>query len=256
MAEIVRVGGWALRGLGYSYGVSERAVPMLAWMEAATGGALSSIRKRENAIMASCRSRGLSAQASPAGGRHVEACGHHLIEVGPPAMDVLTVDVRRAGQGSLALASAIGSNFVPALAHLLAHRKLAGAALVKADDGQTITCLTFGPGYVSEAVQEADDGAPFFLDGATDPDRAARAWTGHRVEARSATDGYVGFVAWRGEEAPRLEGAENLVERVEKAWSFGIETALEDIQYLYKLETRAWAPTSERSRSQAGYGKF
>jgi hypothetical protein len=41
-----------------------------------------------------------------------------------------------------------------------------------------------------------------------------------------------------------IEGAaeHNLATRVDAAWKGGFETELDDIKYLYQLETRAWAP--------------
>lgn len=257
MAEIARVGGWGLRGLGYSYGVSERAVPMLAWTEAATGAGMRSIRLAEQAIKASYAAPSLSVQVATNGARTVQGHGRHLIEVGPPAIDLVTVQARKTGQGCLALTDTIGSEFVPALANMLAHRELSGQAVYRTEASKDLHWLAFAPGYV---------GAPAPLDdrqqdkahenGAPHAQSLEEAWNGHVEQARAAEEAYLGLVVWNGESHPRKEQAENLITRVQRAWTEGVPTTLEDITYLYQLETRAWAPTSERSRSQAGYGKF
>ena len=44
--------------------------------------------------------------------------------------------------------------------------------------------------------------------------------------------------------------------RVAASYRDGVPMEPKDLQDLYDLEIRTWAPTSERSRSQAGYGKF
>ena len=44
--------------------------------------------------------------------------------------------------------------------------------------------------------------------------------------------------------------------RVADALRDGIPMDADDLKYLYDLELRTWAPTSERSRSQAGYGVY
>lgn len=220
MAEIVRVGGWALRGLGLPFGVAERAVPLLAWTEAATGGGMRSLRLGEDDIVASFAAPRL--QQADAG--RLLGHGRHLLEIGPPAVDLATVAARKSGQARLTLACCIGMTFVPALAGMLAHRGLAGRMTF---NDERVQSLDFQPGFV---------GAPIAGDAACSPGDLV-------IDCRVGPHGAV-------------PDGENLAARVDAAWAAGVPTTEDDLRYLYQLEMRTWAPTSERSRSQAGYGKF
>jgi hypothetical protein len=57
---------------------------------------------------------------------------------------------------------------------------------------------------------------------------------------------------------PLPDGVEtmDLPRRVADALIHGVPIDADDLKYLYELELRTWAPTSERSRSQAGYGVY
>ncbi len=215
MAEIIRVGGWALRGLGYPFGVAERAVPLLAWTEAATGGAMRGIRLAEHDIVASYAAPRLEWR----GPQRLDAHGRHLLEIGPPAIDCITVEARKTGRASLTLSDCIGLAFAPALAAMLAHRRLAGR--MTSDAGT----VDFRPGFIGLSAPGGTDANPGAI----------------VIDCRP--------------NAPATSG-ENLLDKVAAAWRDGVPTTEEDLRYLYQLEVRTWAPTSERSRSQAGYGKF
>lgn len=270
MAEIIRVGGWGLRGLGYSYGVAERAVPLLAWTEAAVGGAMRSIRLGEADIVASYTAPRLQMVQAADGARQLSGHGRHLLEIGPPAADLVTADARRNGSGRLTLSGSIGTEFIPALANMLAHRKLAGIIIFRADaSGQSgpksaeSRWVTFQPGFVAvpKAVTGDEGAIKAWLEKAKPADASQapslrQSITREIERAGQSEAGHVCFVAWQCEAAPVPETAENLSARAGEAWRVGVETTEDDLRYLYQLETRAWAPTSERSRSQAGYGKF
>src|SRR5262249_37672642 len=92
--------------------------------------------------------------------------------------------------------------------------------------------------------------------------------SGELAEVSSSGEGYLAAVAFGsgGETGGRLLAALNRPEveaalrdyagQVETSYRDGVPMESQDLQDLYELEMRTWAPTSERSRSQAGYGKF
>jgi hypothetical protein len=263
MAEIIRVGGWGLRGLGFSFGVAERAVHLLAWTEAALGGGMRSIRLAEERIVESYAAPKLSHIVHKDGLRELQAHGRHLLEIGPPAVDLVTADARKSGKSRLSLFGSIGPEFVPALASILAHRKLSGIVVygAGADTEPHAEWLHFGPGVVSvprsidREVSTAELSSAGYV---SVPDRQwlGDEWAKHVQHLKKVSNSYLGFIVWKGTGGYAENSDGNLSARVSAAWTQGIETPLEDIRYLYELEMRAWAPTSERSRSQAGYGKF
>jgi len=86
------------------------------------------------------------------------------------------------------------------------------------------------------------------------------------IQAATATGplGYMGILAVsdaRGvretiQALPDTAQTIDYPERVANALTHGVPIGADDLKYLYDLELRTWAPTSERSRSQAGYGVY
>ncbi|UZF95554.1 hypothetical protein [Bosea sp. NBC_00550] len=259
MAEIIRVGGWGLRGLGYPYGVAERAVPLVAWTEAAQGGAMRSLLDAEPEIAKSLTAPAIGVTVLANGVKRLDAHGRHLIEVGPPAIDLLTVEARRGEKGDLQLVGWIGDKFVPALGSLLGKRKLTGIMGYSAEVGEDTRWVLFSEELVT--VLGSSDASPRRAESllaatGLGGDEIERIISAHEGNRPASSYGYMTMTAWKSGALDQGASQDNLVARVDTAWRDGFETELDDIKYLYQLETRAWAPTSERSRSQAGYGKF
>ena len=281
MSEIVRVGGWALRGIGYPFGVAERGVRLLAWTEAAGGEAIKHLRLSEAAVERSHAATPCERTGDVGSGRTIRANGRHLIEIGPPAIDLVTHDARHASVGCVAVDGVFGFGFLPSLANLLAHRKLSGMFLygtISADrppEGwsrtgwlaieTTAEAPLFAHGALEgkagaalrDTLAKAEDTPSSRLLRGAIEDFAAPSQPGHvTVLATSDADGLVRDLVAAARSLSGDVTTPDLPRRVAHALSHGIPMAAEDLKYLYDLELRTWAPTSERSRSQAGYGVF
>ncbi|MCW3474740.1 hypothetical protein [Limobrevibacterium gyesilva] len=280
-SEIIRVGGWSLRGIGYPFGIAERAIRILAWAEAVHGGTVRTLRVAETAIAeATTRPRLLRQRDSLAGWR-LDGQGKHLMEAGPPAVDLLTSDAREHGFGHVVLANTIGSGLVAALADLAARRGLACFAAYRAAEGDVLPDGVARAGWL--IAVPASGGAVFAL-GAIEAGADAVLQTirsvwpmlseaGERLihaDVAQSLDGgagsYIGLAALPADAgmADRLKAGDaggsltlvDYAQRLVEGYRSGLVMDMADLLHLYALERLTWAPTSERSRSQAGYGRF
>ncbi len=259
MSEIVREGTWALRALGYPYGTAERAVGLLAWTEAVHGHGLTMLRLGEAAIAAGAARPQPRWSRDADGRRHAEAGGKCLFECGPPALDLATADARLGGGlGRAALRGAVGTRLAAALAAVAARRGLA-AVLVHAPCAAEIAPVP-SAGWICALPASA---GPEFLAGSLDEALPAmlpaplHGAAADIAEAQSAGD--AGFFSIAVLPCPPMApppGTLDWPQRVALAYRAGIQADPADYQALYALEMRTWAPTSERSRNQAGYGRF
>ncbi len=266
MSEIMRVGPWALRALGYPFGVAERATRLLAWTEAATGGGLALLRVGGGRILASTQAPALRRSVEPGFGRRLDAGGRCLFEIGPPAIDLVCADFRRLGGASLALHDFFGAALVPALAEIAAKRGESIVIVHRAGVGEIegtglrrdgwIAVTPAGPCFLEGDVERAVDA----LRGAGVAPTEGEALTIHRHIAAARTEdsaqrGYIGItaVSTPTSVAAITPSAAPYPQRVARAYREGLSVATIDLRHLYSLERETWAPTSERSRKQAGY---
>jgi hypothetical protein len=259
MAEIVREGTWALRALGYPYGTAERGAPLLAWTEAVHGNGLTMLRLGEVAIAAGAARPQPRWSRDLQGVRRADAEGKCLFECGPPALDLATADARRSGGvGRAVLRGAIGTRLSGALAAMAARRGLA-AVVVQAPGGAEIAPVP-PAGWIC-ALPTAD--GPAFLADRLDAKLPAmlpallHVAEGDIAEARAAGDG--GFFSLTVLACPPMALPPDAVDwpqRLALAYRTGSAADPADLDHLYALEMRTWAPTSERSRAQAGFGRF
>lgn len=277
MSEIVRVGGWALRGAGFPFGVAERGTRLLAWTEAVHGGAVRDICAQEETIARAASARGMAPARRADGGWEIDGGGRHLIEAGPPLVDLATSDARLRSEGHARLRDVNGFIFVTALADLLAQRRLTALCVYRTPEGEGLPPSLERSGWILAGPQ--DDRTIFAAGQIGDPlsrrirDVFGRTALGPAVsadlaEAASPGAGYLAVtaLATEHEAVPQLTALldrsedraarRDYAERVLDAYRNGVPMEPQDLQDLYDLEIRTWAPTSERSRSQAGYGKF
>jgi len=281
MSEIRRVGGWALRGIGYPFGVAERGVRFLAWTEAAGGEAIKNLRLLEAAVEESHTAAPCEHAGDSGLGRTVHANGRHLLEIGGPAVDLVTHDARHASVGHVAVDGVFGLGLLPSLANLLTHRRLSGILFYGATESDRLPERWSRTGWLAA---QTDAEGPTFVHGALEgtASRSVLARVGATIPSRlldcaiedieaavaPRPPGYMGILAVSDAHVlvrDFLEAMRSLAQHVElvdfprrvaHALSNGVPVEAEDLEYLYDLELRTWAPTSERSRSQAGYGVY
>jgi hypothetical protein len=282
MSEIMRVAPWSLRALGYSFGIAERAVRFLAWAEAVHGQMLRTLRTQEQDIT---RSTSLPPAGRTRNGQRawdIDAGGKYLLEVGPPAIDLLTCDVRTRGAGHIVLANACGAGLLAALCDLAARRRIGCIAIYRAGDSDDLSYDVARLGWLAALPSKRT----LFLRGTAKPDAAlilslVRPWCAPvdgideaaiRKDVGRVLEGlqvaYIGLSGFQpnptvieahaalGPHALAGLHALDYADRVAAAYRSGIEVDLVDLVHLYELEKRTWAPTSDRSRAQAGYGQY
>lgn len=260
MSEIMRVAPWSLRALGQPFGVAERATRLVTWTQAAVGHALELLRVGEERLAASMRAPAPLRTGNGMSGRWIDAHGGNLLELGPAALDLATCDARLSGVGDVTIDNVIGTLLVPGIADFAVRRDLVAVVAYKAGSREVAIKGWPMSGWV--AACRAPDGPQFFIGGLDSlPDLAAlfvgqmKANILKHAATLSASDQIVTIAAMTASAAGmnRCEGAIDYAGRVARAYRSGIEVATEDLAHLYALERITWAPTSERSRKQAGY---
>jgi hypothetical protein len=230
---------------------------MLAWAEAVHGYGLAMLRLGEVAITAGARKPPPRWTRDANGVRRADAGGKFLFECGPPALDLVTADARLEGIGRGVLSGALGTRLVSSLGALAARRGLAAvlvhaprpAEVAPVPNAGWICALPApqGPGFLAGSLDEPLPIAlPAPLQVAAEDIRTARMDGG----------GYLGIAAMPSAAVELPAGATDWHERFALAYGAGTVANPADHQALYDLEMRTWAPTSERSRAQAGYGRF
>ena len=240
ISEIMRVAPWSLRALGHPFGVAERATRLLAWTQAALGQGVEILRLGEKKLMASNRRPPARRSGDSAQGRLIEAGGRNLFELGPPAVDLATADARLDRSGRVTITGAIGIILAPSLAELAARRGLNAMVEFRGADDEIHI-----PGFPRSGWVAAWPGPA-----------GARFFAGEADSASGEGAGMISISIGAAAALPDNEAMKRSVDypgRVARAYREGLEIAAEDLEQLYALEKITWAPTSERSRKQAGY---
>jgi hypothetical protein len=263
VSELTRELPWALRALGFSYGVAERGADLLARAEALRRGGLATLRKHEPALIEGV-GRGYAKTDIAPGIWEVETRGKSLIEMGPPAIDLAASVADSLGFGHARLTGLVDTELIGPVLTLASVYRLAAVGL----------CLESQSGVDVQrwaAALPTTAGTLLFESSSRDALRARAskwklesrlvdailaAWDGHRRSAAGILDIFVArAVGISGEEPAAPEGVAviNVTDAIANAYRSGIASTSEDVAYLYALERRTWAPSSERSRAQAGF---
>ncbi len=284
LAEITRVGPWALRALGYPFGVADRATRLLVWTEAVHGLGLKLLRLGEQQIMQSAALQAPRRTTTAEGQRIIDAAGKCLFEVGPPAVDLATCDCRETGVGHVAVTGAVGICLVGALCDLVMRRNLGVVVTFASGSNEIAPDVLSRSGWLAgfKAGSETyilggslNDDVPRIVSYLTRTplqmgDLETQRLMADRELARggeSGDSGYVGFLTlpcdtvslWSTPiEADIFVGGirppeTDYLKRLERAYRHGVIVKRADFESLYALEQRTWAPSSDRSRAQAGF---
>lgn len=255
--EIWRTGNWSLRALGLRFGSAERVAAMLVSTECVVGGALSTLRRNEEA-MKNGSGRPIARQQFGMDFWKLEGEGRTLLETGPVALDLLTYAVRRFGFGRVDLTGCLDPLFAVALAECAVRRNVGLLILFK----ETIQTQKAGRlGWLAAAPGE---GAAVYLGGAEGlPPAALLESLGDQVAAATK--------AWSADPARKSTGcvmlgfrssrplpaeisvahAIDVDGRIKAGQRGGVMVEREDLDELYRMQRETWAPTSDRSRGQA-----
>lgn len=239
-AELTRVLPWSFRALGYKFGTSDRAAHLVATaaaMDPAVLDEMVQVRMRPDGTPALIRDPGLLT---------MEARGISLLELGPVAVDYLAAHVHLgehkaclingATEASLlpAILAAAGAYGVRCIALVCVHGKPtwhyvgpedAGSVLVSGTSLESFDALIPDRSNIMKSLPPLDDAAETII-----------------LVAGDAIP-----VIMPPPSAIRPAGLIRLAHRR------GIPVSQATLDALYGLEMLTWAPTSERSRAQAGF---
>jgi hypothetical protein len=268
VSEIARVAWWSLRALGCPLGAVERMAKVLAFSEVLEGGCLAALHHNEAQLTASfIADEPLFARKSTGYGV-VDAKGRTFLDVGPRVVDALT-GIARSGDTARFR--------VRGMADLLG---FAGACVLAARRGVSVLSIrqqSDSPDHLAWALYFVSPTGIRRVSGDTDAGEAAIYRTLQGLVVAGASFPAIPEVPQSAESresgcvvdvigfAPRqmpaftqnlhaaLHGTD-VSAALNDAYAHGVDVQTSDLTFLYQLETRTWAPSSERSRMQAGFG--
>lgn len=237
VGELTRVLPWSLRALGYPFGTADRAAHLLALAAALDATVLDRVPSYDSRPETAFR-----IERSP-GALSVEAAGHSLLEVGPAVIDHLA---GRASENAVSVATLRG---------VVNPELLPAVLLVGTDYGFNTFALSpdnAGGGWVAALYESGH----LMLQSGNDAESVLPELSNLVSKAdRTGLHGS-GTVIVMTSEPPDLARADkgaDVQKAVANANAGGIAISAETLKGLYALEMITWAPTSERSRAQAGF---
>ena len=273
VAELLRVGPWALRALGFSFGVAERGSAIVTLAEVLHRNGLRALRARKDALRRGAALTCTRVSTGP-GAIKIDASGKSLIEVGPAAIDLAAGDTERYDLARLTIEGILDPEFLPSVLSLApaygltAIATFGGLESSGGDNAPRPSWIIAAPSpsgaVLFEGPADASGALGLLANRMGIPPAAASAlqsalqnWDGcHRDAPGDAIELLV---------VPNLQAATirqalgpdvaaiDVRSALDRAYRDGIASASADVAHLYNLEKETWAPTSERSRAQAGF---
>lgn len=267
ISEIIRVAPLGLRALGCPSGAVDRLAKILAFSEALEGGCLKTLRLTEENLGDSFNAK------PPSFTRKSHNCGivhgehRTLLDVGTRAIDLLTASARASGTAGIRIQDVSDLLGLSGICMLAASRGVDVLALVfeggvAGDRWFLYRNMAAGIEALSGRLSTGQPSIPLVLGkfGALADNLLVRPLSRDNELSCYGVD----LIGLAHNTSTELSGdiqnfsdsdvrRVNVSEILRAAYAQGIVVEMCDLKFLYELETRAWAPTSERSRLQAGF---
>jgi hypothetical protein len=262
-AEIARVGYWSLRALGCPLGAAERMSRVLAVSEAIDGNCLRTLRQRDAELQQCFGQPELQLERSSPGRGRIDTAGRSLLDAGLRSADLLMGWAGTNPSAELCLSNLADTLGLAGICTMMVERGhavfaagpyIAGAPAWRfyALDKTGVSCLE------STSV----DAAAQVLEECVSPAAAVR-WRDYANNAGGDNAESQMLMIAAMQDGPldladcveRIPGVVlNAIHvQVSRGHAHGVTVATEDLRHLYALEIRTWAPSSQRSREQAGF---
>jgi len=236
-SELTRVLPWSLRALGYKFGTADRGAHLVATAAAISPAALDAI-----ALARHRQERGPSMHRTSEG-LAIEARDVSFLEIGPAAVDYLAAHADSTLHQTCTIVGATETALLPAIVAGADVYGLGCLAIVAG--GAWHFCYCGPEGSVLVTGEGAGD-LLGLVGGGSELDLVA--------QARRDAPGTVRLLVGKElQPASFPKGAVSPSQLVRKAQCHGIAVSQVTLDAIYSLEMLTWAPTSERSRSQAGF---
>lgn len=273
MSEITRVAWWSLRALGCPIGAVERMAMILIVSEVLEGGSLQALRLNEKRLIESFQSDEPRLTRANGHSGIVDAAGRTLLDVGSRVIDLLCgisktsgtarIEVHNASDllglsGACALAAKRGVSVLSITADSLAPAQLKWALYANIQSGVQVLSgsASDGEAHIIEMLRKLANPSLADLPPAPQP---------IHIDSALCSVSLIGFAPVEHFDfetasapvtpapGPAAWHLSNVSEAIRDAYANGLQLDAGDLQFLYELETRTWAPSSERSRMQAGF---
>ncbi len=265
--ELARQGVLALRGLGYSFSIAERAAHTLATTEAVTGLGLKCLQASAQRIEATAATS-LTAATAATGVTVVNAGGKSLLELSPFLLDVASGDAERFGRSAVLVDDVDGMPFLADIALRAATHGLAiWVTYSSRKEPQSLAARPASftvrdrrisgrpladPATVWQRTGERLEASPL---ASIIPSLSApvREGTGRVLIVGGKAGADLGMLETEGDAAAAdWQLADTWQRAFDRAIQGHIDAEMTGFDFFYKCVKRAWAPTSDRSRGQQG----